>query len=279
VLLEQLSAAQCTVWLTGEGNFSRGGHRFHTSDGMWWDVDGLLYLGGEENYAEVLEEAKRYTAEAAAKPPSPNRATGRRAPVTTLEFEPDALVLVGGLPGVGKSTLLDRVNQDNGAVVFNPDHVARELCAEAGITEFSPRYWRRGFQRVIDDVEARMAHGSPTLVHFTGLHRYHREDLAYVAEQHSRPVHLLFLDGDSRLVAEGQASRSEPVPANYLAGLVEKWELMRADLARDPDKLLDREETGEGFASVCVLDREAVDALQRLDFGSQPTADVSEPAA
>jgi hypothetical protein len=71
-------------------------------------------------------------------------------------------------------------------------------------------------------------------------------------------LHLLMLDADLELCRAGRAAQeSERISDGLFEHLVHEWIAFRGSLERGEDL--------EGVASVTVLDRPAVDALERVE--------------
>jgi predicted kinase len=176
------------------------------------------------------------------------------APV--LRYRADALVVVGGPSGAGKSTLAARVFEDPDAVL-DADTVRAELAGARGV-EAAAVDWPAALERTRADYLERLERGNGAVLVATAVRRGHRLGLAKDAAAAGVSLHLLMLDADLELCRAGRAAQeSERISDGLFEHLVYEWIAFRGSLERGEDL--------EGVASVTVLDRPAVDALERVE--------------
>ncbi len=124
-------------------------------------------------------------------------------PVTPT-FEPDALVLVVGAAGSGKSTWASSF--DNGVV-------STDACrALVGENQRDMRASAAAFELVAAAVASRLGRGLFTLVDSTGLDIEQRERWLSLAREHGRPIHLAMFDVPAAVCRERNRNRPDPVP-------------------------------------------------------------------
>jgi predicted kinase len=171
-----------------------------------------------------------------------------------LRYPADALVVIGGPSGAGKSTLAERVLGD----VLDPDEVRAALAAERGVPGTAVG-WGEALARTRVLYCERLAAGRGAVLVTTAVRVGHRLGLAKDAAAHGVSCHALMLDADAELCRAGRrAQREERIPAGLFEHLNREWEAFRRELAAGVDP--------PGFASVTILDREAADALARIEF-------------
>jgi hypothetical protein len=149
-----------------------------------------------------------------------------------LSFPSDAVVVVAGVPGAGKTTLIRRaVDRDVARVVDTDDRrqAGHRRLLNAG------HYWR---------IALAVAGRRPVVIHSRGTHPLARRTIAALAALRGRPAHLVMLDAERGEAEAGQRERGRTVAADEMDRQLARWR-----------RLMARRPKGEGWASVVVLDR------------------------
>ncbi|MFG2980856.1 AAA family ATPase [Streptomyces sp. NPDC048258] len=183
------------------------------------------------------------------------RGLGVRGP-RRLGFAAGDIVVVSGLPGGGKSTLIKRAAAE-GAAIDSQDTRERWEQRMPGALPYAvyrplvraAHYW--GLWRTLRS-------GASVVVHDCGTQSWVRGLLAAAARRRGRALHLLLLDSSPAEALAGQAARGRRVSAYAFGrhrGAVTR--LLRSAEAGHPPP---------GCASVTLLDRASAAAVTRIAF-------------
>ncbi len=172
-----------------------------------------------------------------------------------LSFGASDLVVITGLPGSGKSTLMRRAVQ--GVRVDSQD--ARDRW-DARLARFLPYAVYRPLVRLAHyaGLCRALRTGTGVVVHDCGAQSWVRGWLAREARRRGGTLHLLLLDVTPETALAGQRRRGRGVS---------RYAFLRH--RRATRGLLRSVEGGtlpEGCGSAVLLDRDAADALRRIDF-------------
>ncbi|MET9383898.1 AAA family ATPase [Streptomyces sp. NPDC002928] len=172
-----------------------------------------------------------------------------------LVFGPRDLVVITGLPGSGKSTLMRRAVR--GVRIDSQDTRDRW---DARAPRFLPYAVYRPLVRLAHYAGLRRAlrTGEGVVVHDCGTQTWVRDWLAREARRRGGTLHLLLLDVTPGTALEGQRDRGRGVS---------RYAFLRH--RRAAARLLRAVEKGElppGCGSAVLLDRNAADVLRRIAF-------------
>ncbi|GAA2650976.1 AAA family ATPase [Streptomyces lunalinharesii] len=212
--------------------------------------------------------APRATRRPAARPAARPRITdlrgADRTPRTALRFPPGDLIVVSGLPGSGKSTLMGRVvprRDGRGTRVHRVDSQDARERWQRGRLRRLPYTLYRPLVRVAHYLVLRRAlrSGASVVVHDCGTLAWVRRWLSRAALRDGRRVHLMLLDVEPEAALTGQRARGRRVSRYAFARhrRAVRRLVARAEAARLPS----------GFGSAVLLDRAAAGALERVTFG------------
>ncbi|UQX05157.1 AAA family ATPase [Streptomyces sp. RerS4] len=182
------------------------------------------------------------------------RGTTARGP-HRLRFPAGDIVVVSGLPGGGKSTLIKRAAEGGGIDSQDTrERWERRMPAALPYAAYRPavrlaHYW--GLWR-------RLRSGASVVVHDCGTQSWVRALLAGAARRRGRALHLLLLDTTAEEALSGQLARGRRVSAYAFArhrGAVRRL-LREAESGRLP----------AGCASAVLLDRRSAAAVAAITF-------------
>lgn len=183
-----------------------------------------------------------------------------------LAYPPNSLVLVGGLPGAGKTTLIDRLALPGHAAALDTEgpraRYVRWLGRRVANRRLAPLIHLEHLLAIGAQLLGRRG---PVVVHLRGTRAVQRRVLARVARLRGRESHLVFLHVAPAVAEQSQRARGRRVRSGVLA---REWAdasrlLARLRAARPPADPL----AAEGYASCVVLDRAAASALRAITFG------------
>lgn len=175
----------------------------------------------------------------------------------SLDFAAGDVVVVSGLPGSGKSTLIRRTVRDR--AIDSQD--TRDRWARA-LPRLLPYALYRPLVRIAHyaGLWRALRSGESVVVHDCGTQTWVRRWLARDARRRGRILHLVLLDVTPQVAREGQRERGRGVSGYAFARH-----------RRSVGRLMRDTETGllpAGCASAVLLDRGAADALDRIAFGA-----------
>ncbi|MFD6935075.1 AAA family ATPase [Streptomyces goshikiensis] len=180
---------------------------------------------------------------------------GGGRPPRRLGFAAGDIVVVSGLPGGGKSTLIKRAAADGG--IDSQDARERWEGRMPGALPYAvyrplvrvAHYW--GLWRTLRS-------GASAVVHDCGTQSWVRALLSAAARRRGRALHLVLLDTSAEEALSGQAARGRGVSPYAFArhqGAVARL-LRTAESGRPP----------AGCASATLLDRASAAAITHIDF-------------
>lgn len=177
-----------------------------------------------------------------------------------LRFGPRDLVVVTGLPGSGKSTLMRRAVTGDGVRVDSQDTRDRWDARMSRISGVLPYAVYRPLVRIAHyaGLHRALRSASGAVVHDCGTQTWVRGWLARAAGRRGGALHLVFLDVSPDTALGGQRERGRGVS---------RYAFLRH--RRAAARLLRSVERGDlprGVDSAVLLDRDAADVLRRIDF-------------
>ncbi|MFI1178123.1 AAA family ATPase [Streptomyces sp. NPDC020799] len=174
------------------------------------------------------------------------------------------LVIVSGLPGSGKSTLMRRVVpalDGAGEVVWCVDSQDSRERLERRTPPRLPYGVYRPVARALHYAALRRAlrSGASVVVHDCGERGWVRRWSVRAARRRGAGVHLVVLDVGARTALAGQRARGRGVSAHAFRGHRRAMARLLAGAAAG--------EVPRGVASVVLLSRRTADGLDRISFG------------
>ncbi|MFE3515619.1 AAA family ATPase [Streptomyces sp. NPDC059166] len=181
--------------------------------------------------------------------------------VRVLDFAAGDVVVVSGLPGSGKSTLIRRTVRDH--AIDSQD--TRDRWA-AALPALLPYALYRPLVRVAHyaGLLRALRSGGSVVVHDCGTQTWVRRWLAREALRQGRTLHLVLLDVAPEVARQGQRERGRGVSGYAFA----RHRRAVGRLLRDTESGL----LPPGCSSAVLLDRESATAIGRISFPAPRTA-------
>jgi predicted kinase len=167
-----------------------------------------------------------------------------------LRFSSEAVVVVAGIPGAGKTTLIRRAVDRSAARVIDTDDRRRR----SSWLLYGGHYLR---------IAAAIAGRRPVVIHSRGTRTFARRAIAALARLRGRPAHLVLIDADRAAAEAGQRARGRRIAPDKMDRELARWRRL--------------ELRGEPWQSVVVLDRSRAAAVDALEF--RRAEPVQAPAA
>jgi hypothetical protein len=158
-----------------------------------------------------------------------------------LTFPESAVVVVAGIPGAGKSTLIRRAVDRSAVRVVDTDDQRRDGGRASNV---------RHYAHIVTAVWGRR----PVVIHSRGTLGTLRRTITLLSSLRGRPAHLILLDVPREDAEAGQRARGRRVSRWKMDREGRRWARLRRRGARR-----------EGWSSVTVLDRASaahIDGLQ-----------------
>jgi predicted kinase len=162
-----------------------------------------------------------------------------------LRFSSNAVIVVAGIPGAGKTTLIRRAVDRSAARVIDTDDRRRR----SALLLYAGHYGRIAFA---------IAGRRPVVIHSRGTHTFARRAIAALARLCGRETHLVLIDADRAAAEAGQRARGRRVAPDVMDREVARWR--RLQVRREP------------WRSVLVLDRPQAAAVAAIEFRPPQTA-------
>jgi AAA domain len=162
-------------------------------------------------------------------------------------FSSDAVVVVAGMPGAGKTTLIRRTVDPERAIVVDTDDRPRRAPA--------PLLYVAHYARILLALAGRR----PAVIHSRGTNAGLRRAIALLAALRRRPAHLILLDAERGDAEAGQRARGRTIERREMDRHEVRW---RRLVAATPRR--------EGWASIVVLDREQAARMGAIEFVDAP---------
>ncbi|WP_436789700.1 AAA family ATPase [Yinghuangia sp. YIM S10712] len=175
---------------------------------------------------------------------------------TALRYGPRDILVVSGLPGAGKSTLMSRCAV---APLIDSQHVRdwyrTRLPRSVPYSVYRPLVRATHYRRL----GVALRSGGAVVIHDCGTVPLVRRWIARTAKRQGRDVHLLFLDVDPSVAWGGQKARGRRVsPAQFARH--------RSASGHSLDCLLATGVPPRGWQSAVLLNRPAADRLHSITF-------------
>ena len=131
-----------------------------------------------------------------------------------LTYPDNAVVVVAGLPGAGKSTLIRRAVDRSAVRVVDTDDQRRDGGRASNVRHYG-------------HMLAAVWGGRPVVIHSRGTLGTLRRGITLVASLRGRPAHLILLDAPRDAAEAGQRRRGRTIPARRMDREVARWDRLQ----------------------------------------------------
>ncbi|MEU8221361.1 AAA family ATPase [Kribbella sp. NPDC048915] len=179
-----------------------------------------------------------------------------------LRYTADAVVLLAGIPGAGKTTFLRRVFAGDRSVrVLDSAQLRERWMPVLGVLPYS--VWRPlvHFVYYVTLLAAMRPGRGPLVIHDCGTRSWVRQLIGRRARQAGLPLHLILLDVPADVARSGQQARGREVGPNIMATHCRRWPDVVSRASIDPSSAV------PGAHSALVLTRPEADEVERIVFG------------
>ena len=147
-------------------------------------------------------------------------------------------VLLGGLPGAGKSTALAELAGELGGVTVldsetRRDAVSRRLPVGTAYRRYRPLVHALHQAEILWQVLRGPGHRQGLLVHDPSTRATRRTMLARLARVRGWQARLVFIDVDPGVALRGQHDRGRVVSASSFARHTRRWQVQRESITRE----------------------------------------------
>lgn len=173
------------------------------------------------------------------------------------------VVLVIGIPGAGKTTLIDRTASSPGWTVLDTDRLRRQQRL---------RRMPVPYVLYVISIVAAIARDTQVVVQSRGTYGWLRRLVTTGARLRGREAVLVMLDAPAADAIAGQTRRGRVAPARVMRWHVSRW-----------SRLLDAADSGalaaEGWSQILVLDRAQASQVEDLGELVQGHLEAASPTA
>lgn len=173
-----------------------------------------------------------------------------------LSFPSDSVVVVAGVPGAGKTTLISRaVDREAVRVIDTADR------REKGVRGVA-RLYAGHYLRIARAIAARR----PAVIHSRGTHAAARRLIVLLAALRGRSAHLVLIDADRASAEAGQRARGRAVGEREMNRQLARWRRLVSTARAEGGP------RGENWRSVTLLDRAEAAGVEAFEFAPAATS-------
>ncbi|HEY3558943.1 MAG TPA: AAA family ATPase [Kribbella sp.] len=178
-----------------------------------------------------------------------------------LRYAVDAVVVLAGIPGAGKSTFLRRVFAGSPVRVYDSAQVRERWMPVLGVLPYA--LWRPlvHLMYYVTLVRSLRRGQGPMVIHDCATRPWVRRLIGRRAQRAGLPLHLILLDVPSDLARSGQYARGRVVRRGSMETHCRRWPELVAKAESEPGSVV------PGALSAVVLTRSEADRVERVAFG------------
>ena len=177
-----------------------------------------------------------------------------------LRYAVDAVVVLAGIPGAGKSMFLRRVFSDSPVRVYDSAHLRERWMPVLGVLPYA--LWRPVVHLVyyVTLLSSMRRGQGPMVIHDCATRPWARRLIGWRARRAGVLLHLILLDVPGDVARSGQWARGRVVRARSMETHCRRWPALVAKAESDPGSVV------PGALSAVVLTRGEANRVQRVTF-------------
>jgi predicted kinase len=180
--------------------------------------------------------------------------------VASIVLPRNSLIMVGGVPGSGKSHLLERVRTHEFTCKISADEIRGAIQARHGFDPegYFPQFIEEARQEFFEELHHAWSAAESILVEAAYLSKHSRQEMIQWCDERNYTPHLLLVQATWEQCLAGVRARTRGVPEEKLRNYWRDYLSLEASLQAG--------KVDTGLASVLLVNRD--DSIEEIVFGA-----------